>query len=172
MLEDSVYEPQEDSNPKARVIYDLGPGGKYRRNTEGGTPVVFEKLKTLKEAKTTGRFQAYEDYIRSKVKFHHRPEEPDKPRNRPTAHGPITESLYDILTVPVNCTAAELKTAFRQLALSNHPDKGGDPVAFDKVKTAYDILSNPKLREVYDEEGMNGVALLNPEFDAGKFTQD
>lgn len=45
-------------------------------------------------------------------------------------------------------------------------------MAFDKVKTAYDILSNPKLREVYDEEGMNGVALLNPEFDAGKSTQD
>jgi hypothetical protein len=171
-MEDSVYEPQEDNNPKARAIYDLGPGGRHRRNTEGGTPVVFEKLKTLKDTKTSGRFQAYEDYIGSKVKFHPKPEATDRPRTRPTAHGPITESLYDILAVPVNCTAAELKTAFRQLALTNHPDKGGDPVAFDKVKTSYDILSNPKLREVYDEEGMNGVALISPEFDAGKFTQD
>ena len=153
-MEDSVYEPQEDNNPKARAIYDLGPGGRHRRNTEGGTPVVFEKLKTLKDTKTSGRFQAYEDYIGSKVKFHPKPEAADRPRTRPTAHGPITESLYDILQVPVNCTAAELKTAF------------------DKVKTSYDILSNPKLREVYDEEGMNGVALINPEFDAGKFTQD
>lgn len=171
-MDDSVNEPMEDNNPKARAVYDLGPGGRFRRNHEGGTPVVFEKFKSPKEVKTSGRFQAFEEYIKSKVKFHPKPEEPERPRNRQTAHGPITESLYEILRVPVNCAPAELKTAFRALALTNHPDKGGDPLAFDKVKTAYDILSNPKLREVYDEDGMNGVALICPEFDAGKFTQD
>jgi hypothetical protein len=168
-MQDTVYEPQEE--PKVRAVYDLGPGGKYRRNTEGGTPVVFEKLKGPRDGRSTSRFVAYDEYMNSKVKFRPKPEEQEKTQKKSTQPVVITESLYDILQVPVNCSAADLKVAFRQLALTNHPDKGGDSTVFDKIKTAYDVLSNPKIREVYDEDGIKGVELMNPEFDSAKFTQ-
>lgn len=68
--------------------------------------------------------------------------------------------FYDILEVTPSATEAELKKAYRKLALANHPDK--NPSAGDKFKEishAYEVLSDPKKRKIYDsygEEGLNG----------------
>jgi DnaJ family protein C protein 9 len=71
-----------------------------------------------------------------------------------------TTLLYDILNVPKTATPDEIKKAYRKLALLKHPDKNpDDPTAaenFQKLSKAYQILSNPKKRQTYDQFGEDG----------------
>ncbi|CAN0112486.1 unnamed protein product, partial [Discosporangium mesarthrocarpum] len=68
-----------------------------------------------------------------------------------------TEELYNILGVSKDATEGEIKKAYRKLALKNHPDKGGDPEQFKEITMAYEILSDPKKRQLYDQYGKDGV---------------
>ncbi|DBA05035.1 TPA: hypothetical protein N0F65_000723 [Lagenidium giganteum] len=65
--------------------------------------------------------------------------------------------FYEALGVPKTATAAEIKKAYRKLALKNHPDKGGDPELFKTITVAYEVLSDPEKREVYDQYGEEGL---------------
>ncbi|OMJ09087.1 Mitochondrial protein import protein MAS5 [Smittium culicis] len=69
--------------------------------------------------------------------------------------------LYDILGVDAGAGESELKKAYRKLALKHHPDKSKDPESAEKFKDishAYDILSDPHKREVYDRYGEEGLS--------------
>ena len=65
--------------------------------------------------------------------------------------------LYNILQVPPSATQNDIKKAFRNLALTHHPDKGGDPEMFRKISGAYEVLSNPEKRAIYDTRGATGL---------------
>lgn len=68
---------------------------------------------------------------------------------------------YEVLGVSKNADEAEIKKAYRKLALKYHPDKNpGDASAEDKFKEAaeaYEVLSDPQKRAQYDRFGHAGM---------------
>mmetsp|Transcript_72754 Transcript_72754/g.137559 ORF Transcript_72754/g.137559 Transcript_72754/m.137559 type:complete len:1495 (-) Transcript_72754:183-4667(-) len=71
------------------------------------------------------------------------------------------KEYYDILGVDDDASTSEIRTAYRKLALTAHPDRGGDADVFAKIAKAYEVLSDPKMRERYDTTGR--TAALSPE---------
>jgi molecular chaperone DnaJ len=68
----------------------------------------------------------------------------------------VAKDYYAILGVERTASADELKRAYRKLAREYHPDVNPDPEAQEKFKdinTAYEVLSDPKKREVVDLGG-------------------
>ena len=68
---------------------------------------------------------------------------------------------YEVLEVPKNATADEIKKAYRKKALQYHPDRNpGDKEAEEKFKEAaeaYGVLSDEQKRARYDKYGHAGV---------------
>jgi DnaJ-class molecular chaperone len=65
--------------------------------------------------------------------------------------------LYDVLGVDRNANDADIKKAYRKLAVKHHPDKGGDEAKFKECTYAYEVLSNKEKRQVYDDYGEEGL---------------
>lgn len=63
------------------------------------------------------------------------------------------KDYYEILGVPREASAEEVKKAFHRLAHKHHPNKGGDEAKFKEVNEAYQVLSNKEKREQYDKFG-------------------
>ncbi|CAK9207701.1 unnamed protein product [Sphagnum troendelagicum] len=79
---------------------------------------------------------------------------------------------YQVLGVSKTASQDELKKAYRKSAIKNHPDKGGDPEKFKEISHAYEVLSDPEKRDVYDQygedalkEGMGGGGASHNPFD-------
>jgi molecular chaperone DnaJ len=67
---------------------------------------------------------------------------------------------YEILGVERNASDADLKRAFRKLAQQWHPDVNSDEEAsarFKEINEAYQVLSDPQRRQVYDMAGKAGL---------------
>ena len=81
-------------------------------------------------------------------------------------------SYYDMLEVQPGVSSADLKRGYKRASLKVHPDKlqaqaaqSGEPMddepndeAFIALKAAYEVLSDPNTRELYDKFGPGGVA--------------
>lgn len=71
-----------------------------------------------------------------------------------------TRDYYEILGVPRTASADELKRAFYKLARQYHPDVNKEPDAattFKEINEAYQVLSDPDKRAMYDRFGKAGV---------------
>jgi len=81
---------------------------------------------------------------------------------------------YEILGVAKSANDAELKKAYRQMALKYHPDKNpGNKASEDKFKEAaeaYEVLSDPQKRQKYDQFGHAGLG--NNGFGGGGMNMD
>jgi molecular chaperone DnaJ len=70
---------------------------------------------------------------------------------------------YDILGVPRNADEADIKKAYRKLAMKHHPDRNqGDgaqasEAKFKEANEAYEMLTDPQKRAAYDQYGHAGV---------------
>ncbi len=66
----------------------------------------------------------------------------------------MSKDYYSILNVPRTASPDDVKKAYRKMAHQFHPDKqGGDEAKFKEVNEAYQVLSDPKKRESYDNFG-------------------
>lgn len=61
--------------------------------------------------------------------------------------------LYQLLGVPRDASQEDIKRAYRRRARELHPDAGGDEDAFKQITRAYEVLSDPQRRAVYDRYG-------------------
>jgi len=62
-------------------------------------------------------------------------------------------SLYDRLGVQRSANGDEIKKAYRDMARLHHPDKGGDTEKFKGIQEAYEVLSDPGRKQMYDVTG-------------------
>ncbi|KAF5197915.1 Chaperone protein dnaj [Thalictrum thalictroides] len=67
---------------------------------------------------------------------------------------------YSVLGVSKNASKSEIKSAYRKLARSNHPDVNKEPGAeqkFKDISNAYEVLSDDEKRSIYDRYGEAGL---------------
>lgn len=62
-----------------------------------------------------------------------------------------TVDYYDVLGVPPEATADQVRAAYRRLAKSAHPDAAGTAGLFRIIREAYEVLSDPARRTHYDQ---------------------
>lgn len=75
------------------------------------------------------------------------------------------KDYYDILGVSKTSSSEDIKKAYRKLAIRYHPDKNpGNKTAEEKFKEtaeAYEVLSSPEKRKIYDKFGHKGLTGAN-----------
>ncbi|GKV14388.1 hypothetical protein SLEP1_g25280 [Rubroshorea leprosula] len=84
---------------------------------------------------------------------------------------------YNILKVSRGATEEELKRSYKKLAMKWHPDKNSvnkkeAEAKFKQISEAYDVLSDPQKRQIYDiygEEGIKSAELSSPSGGAGAY---
>ncbi|XP_061346198.1 uncharacterized protein LOC133291875 isoform X5 [Gastrolobium bilobum] len=69
---------------------------------------------------------------------------------------------YNILKVDRNATEDDLKKAYRKLAMKWHPDKNPTnkkeaEAKFKQISEAYEVLSDPQKKVIYDQDGEEGL---------------
>ncbi|MDE2010186.1 MAG: molecular chaperone DnaJ [Candidatus Omnitrophica bacterium] len=75
----------------------------------------------------------------------------------------MKKDYYEILGVPKSASVAEIKKAYRALALKHHPDRVPEAEKkkaeeqFKEISEAYGVLSDPQKRQTYDQFGHQGI---------------
>lgn len=57
---------------------------------------------------------------------------------------------YRTLGVKFGANDAEIRRSYKHLARQLHPDKGGDSASFAQLREAFEVLTDPQRRKVYD----------------------
>jgi curved DNA-binding protein CbpA len=69
---------------------------------------------------------------------------------------------YQVLDVPRDADAEQVKRAHRRAAQRHHPDAGGEREDFERIQTAYLVLADPARRSKYDRTGSIDEDVENP----------
>ena len=149
----------------ARAMFGRQPGRKVRRALERREARLARRAPRPSRARA--RREAPRAISRSKPReTRRRRRTSDAPRRAPprrtrrltTANDDeraqsTDTKLYDLLGVSKGASAAEIKKAYRKMAVKHHPDKGGDEQKFKEISAAYEVLSDDEKRQLYDEYG-------------------
>src|SRR5919201_124529 len=85
----------------------------------------------------------------------------------------MKQDFYEVLGVARDCSEADIKKAYRKLAMECHPDRNnGDKVAeerFKLVTEAYEVLRDSEKRATYDRYGHQGIRGGAPGFTSMHF---
>ena len=77
------------------------------------------------------------------------------------------KDYYKSLGLVRGASEEDIKKAYKKMALKFHPDKNKTPGAEEKFKEiaeAYEVLSDPKKRQVFDQYGEEGLKGTNSQF--------
>jgi DnaJ family protein A protein 2 len=66
--------------------------------------------------------------------------------------------LYERLGLQRGASAEQIKSAYRKLAIQNHPDKGGKEEDFKEISAAYNVLADDDKRNEYNQVGDEGIS--------------
>jgi molecular chaperone DnaJ len=73
----------------------------------------------------------------------------------------VTRCYYEVLDVTRTADGTEIKRAYRRLAMKYHPDRNPDDVkaekSFKECAEAYEVLSDPQKKQIYDQYGHEGL---------------
>lgn len=67
---------------------------------------------------------------------------------------------YQILGVDRSASPEDIKRAYRKLASTHHPDKGGDTARFQQIQEAYAVLGDEQKRQQYDNPAPDFASLF------------
>lgn len=83
--------------------------------------------------------------------------------------GGNTARLYQVLELEPGASDEDIKKAYKKMALKYHPDKNPDSAEkFKDISNAYNILSDPQKKEIYDLYGEEGLVM----YEQGMFGED
>jgi len=98
------------------------------------------------------------------------PVSPPRLRGMPSS----SSSFYVTLGVAPDASADDIRRAYKRLALQLHPDKNLGPAQqgasadFAHVNEAYEVLSAPRRREIYDAFGLEGLRLYEGAYELAR----
>ena len=82
----------------------------------------------------------------------------------------MRKDYYNILEIDKSASADDIKKSYRKLAMTHHPDKGGDEAKFKEISEAYEVLSDNDKKFKYDNNiGDNPFGGGNPFGDGSPF---
>jgi len=70
---------------------------------------------------------------------------------------------YRLLGVATGASTAEIRAAYRRAAKRAHPDAGGDPLAFQRLQVAFEVLADPERRRQWDVRNASAPPAASPQ---------
>lgn len=80
------------------------------------------------------------------------------PRGAAAPSGPVDNNkYYELLGLDPSASEQDIKKAWKKTAARLHPDRGGDTEKFQEAQHAYEVLSDPQKKSLYDQFGEDAV---------------